>query len=67
MKTFVLVLLVVLNIKMSVAAHEVTHVHHFTPCEDGVDQLVCPGDRRCIHKQKVKKDSPLYLVGHFLF
>ena len=53
MPSFLSVFLVVLGVKMSEAAHEVTHGHHFTPCEDGVDQLVCPGVRQCIHKQKV--------------
>ena len=53
MPTFVSVLSVVLIVKMSEAAHEVTRGHHFAPCEDGVDQLVCPGDRQCIHKHKV--------------
>ena len=58
MPTFFLsVLLVVLGVKMREATHEVTRGHHFTPCDDGVDQLVCPSDRQCIHKRK---------VGHFI-
>ena len=59
------VLSVVMMIKMSEAAHEVTHGHHFKPCEDGVDQLACPGDRQCIHKQKVRKaGNAIYFVAH---
>ena len=65
MPTFVSVLSVVLIVKMSEAAHEVTRGHHFAPCEDGVDQLICPGTRQCIHKHKVSHYVLLfYFVGH---
>ena len=62
MKIFASVLSVFLIVKMSVATHELTHGHHFIPCEDGVEQLVCPGDRQCIHKQKVRQDRPFNFV-----
>ena len=65
MPTFASVLSVVLIINMNEATHEVTQGHHFTPCEDGVDQLACPGDRQCIHKQKVRKaGNAIYFVAH---
>ena len=64
MATFLSVLSVVMMIKMSEAAHEVTHGHHFIPCKDGVDQLACPGTRQCIHKHKVSDDMPFYFDGH---
>ena len=60
MQTLLSVLSAVLIVKMSEATNEVTRGHHFIPCEGGLDQLVCPGNRQCIHKQKVRHGIMLF-------